>query len=240
MAVYREKFAEADPDNFAPDHSTDSGTEVEFYYNPVAEKDYCRMAFPGNRLTEWNQPVREQDKIRFHQQWELYKAGKDQLGGRTLLNVWGEIDPGSVAEYRMMNVQTVEALAAVSDQNLTNFPSGMQQLAFRHREMARAYLKKKEQSSGFNQAIEAAEASQEIAQKAVDDARQAQKESAELRSQLADLRRRLEAQAAPEGNADFPRLHKRKPGGWEYELSDGKIVVGKEAAHQAQALLDAA
>ncbi len=236
--IYRESFAGSDPDSFRPDFqsSEQGGTQVEFYYNEVAQKDFCRMVFPGNRLTMWDQPVRDVDKQRFYRQWTLYKEGKDQLGGRTQLKSWGEIDPGSIEEYMMMNIQTVESLAALPDTNITNMPAGLQHLAYRHREMAQDFIKRKEQSAGFDQAIEAAQASQDIAKQAVE-------ENAALKAQLDEMKKRLDSQVpapATPLNEAFPRLHKRKPGGWEYELSDGQIVVGKDAAHQAQALLDAA
>ena len=231
--VYRGSFDGADPDNFNPDYDTGGGEQqVEFYFNPVAEKDYCRMLFPGNKLTVWDQPVREVDKQRFFRQWSLYKEGKDQLGGKTLLNTWGEIDPGSIEEYRGMHIQTVEALASLPDVNITQFPPGLQHLAHRHRDMARAYLKRKQQSAGFDQALEAAQQSQDVAQQALE-------ENAALKAQLDELQRRLAdpAPATPD-NESWPRLHKRKPGGWLYELSNGDIVSGKEQAQLAQSALD--
>lgn len=234
--VYRGSFDSADPSDFKPDYDTGGGEEqVEFYFNPVAEKDYCRMLFPGNKLTVWDQPVREVDKQRFYRQWSLYKEGKDQLGGKTPINVWGEIDPGSVEEYRAMRIQTVEALAALPDANVSQFPPGMQHLAYRHRDMARTYLRRKQQSAGFDQALEAAQQSQDVAQQALD-------ENAALKAQLDELQRKLaqgEAPATPD-NENWPRLHKRKPGGWLYELSNGEIVSGKEQAQLAQSALDAA
>lgn len=232
--VYRESFEGMDPDAFNPDYqSQDTGTHVEFYYDKVTEKDFCKMVFPGNKLTVWDQPVREEDKRRFHRQWSLYKEGKDQFGGQTMLKTWSEIDPGSIEEYMAMRILTVEALAWLPDVNITNLPPGMQHLAYRHRQMARDWLKEKQRSAGFDQALQAATQSQELAQSAIE-------ENAVLRGQLEELQRRLtskDAQAAPD-NESWPRLHRRKPGGWEYEISDGSIVVGKKEAEAAQRALD--
>ncbi len=230
----RDSFHGLDPDGVgASFHEDPGGTHVEFYYHKVAQKDFCRMVFPGNRLTVWDQPVREKDKLRFPQQWRLYKEGKDQLHGQTMLQSWGDIDPGSVEIYQGLHILTVEQLANVPDANMGNMPPGHMPLAYRHREMAREYVQQQKQSAGFDQALEAAQQSQDVARAAV-------KENAELRAQIEELQRRMDAQRLTDPAAVYPKVAKKKPGGWIYELSNGELVTGKKAAEDAQRVLDAA
>lgn len=231
--VTRGSFYDADPDAYGPGYQQREGGEIaSFYRNEVADKDYCKIVFPGNKLTVWNQPAREQDKRRFAREWMLYEQGKDQLHGQTMLDAWGAVDAGSIEIYNANNIKTVEQLAALPDGNMNHFPPGHANLAYRHRQMAQKHLEEKQASAGFDQALAAAQKSQDVASAALE-------ENAELKEQLEELKRRMDAtETAPAPESTFPRVHKRKPGGWEYQLSDGKIIAGKKAAEDAQLVLD--
>lgn len=225
--LLRDSFHGADPDSYQPGFHESKGSQaVEFYWNPVREKDYCKITFPGDRQKIWNQPVRAVDKQRYHRQWTLYQEGKDQNSGQTMLTAWGEIDPGSISVYQMMHISTVEQLAIVSDGNIQNFPPGTGVLARRHREMANAYLQKKQQSAGFEQAMDAAQESQRMAQEAL-------KDKADLQRQIEELKASM-----PKAAKQFPKFVKGIGRAATYELSDGSEVVGKKAAQEAQALLE--
>ena len=230
--ILRESFFDADPAMSIPgeQRTDDSGTGVEFYFNEVAQKDFCRMVFPGDRQKVWDQPVREVDKHRFRAQWELYQKGMDQLHGQTLLNVWGKIDPGSIALYQgLLYIRTVEQLAAFPDSNLPNVPSGHQTLMIRHREMAKAHIEEKRQSAGYDKALDAAEQSQAAAMQALE-------ENADLKRQLEELQRRMDQ--GPSREVVYPVFVDGKGRGARYRLSDGSEVQGKAAAQQAQEALN--
>lgn len=232
--LLRDSFHGIDPEGVgASFHEDAGGTHVEFYHNKVAQKDFCRMVFPGNKLTVWDQPVRDVDKRRFPQQWALYSQGKDQLEGQTPLQSWSDLDGGSAEIYQSLHIRTVEQLAAVPDANMNNMPPGHMPLAYRHREMAREYVQQQKQSAGFDKALEAAQQSQDVARAAVE-------ENAALRAQLEELQRRMDAQRLTDPAAVYPKVAKKKPGGWIYELSNGELVTGKKAAEDAQRALDAA
>jgi len=229
--LLRESFHGVDPADFMPGASkSDAGTAVEFYFNEVAQKDYCRMHFPGDRQKIWDQPVRNQDKMRFQAQWKLYSEGKDQLHGQTLLKTWKKIDDGSVNLYAaMLHIQTVEQLAAFPDSNMINVPNSNRQLILRHREMAQAFMEEKRQSVGYDQALSAAEQSQTVATQALE-------ENRELRAQLDELSARIAKGPAVEAQAlgVYP-FHTGGVGrGAKYKLSDGTEVQGKKAAIEAQ------
>lgn len=240
---FRQVFSGDDPDYMAIGaQDTAGGTAVEFYWNEVAQKHYCRMHFPGNKLTVWDQPVREKDKRRFAREWDLYQRGLSQDTGQTQLEAWGAIDRGSVGMYREMGIRTVEALANVADVHFRNFPPGHADFAYRHREMACAFLKDKEQSRHFDEAMSAAEQAKIIAEQALS-------EKAALQEQLEDLQKQIATQsvgAAEEvpfsGDPHDPAPSKPASGltypvhagGPWYLLSDGRKMKGKDAAQRAE------
>ena len=228
----RESFFDADPAMSIPGEqkTDDTGTGVEFYFNEVAQKDFCRMVFPGDRQKIWDQPVRDEDKRRFRVQWDLYQRGMDQLHGQTMLATWGKIDSGSVELYKLLlHIQTVEQLAAFADGNLHNVPTGHQTLMLRHREMAREFMEEKRQSAGYDKALDAAEQSLAAAT-------QAQEENADLKRQLEELQRRMDQ--VPAREVVYPVFVDGKGRGARYQLSDGSEVQGKAAAQQAQEALN--
>ncbi len=220
----------------------DRSEYVKFYKNEVSGKVHCRIEFAGDKQTIWDQPVRDQDMRNYWQQWQAYEQGLDQHAHQTLLENWNSIDPGSVELYQQMRIHTVEGLANLTDQNLSNFWSGDRALAIRHREMAQQYLEEKQRTAGFDKAIEAAEESNAVARQALD-------ENAELREQLAELQKRLDAEPTGEmavikevslqaTASEFPRHVDGRGRGAIYELSDGRRVKGKIAANHAQSLID--
>jgi len=231
----RDSYHGVDPANVTPGAHEDVGAVgVEFYFNEVAQKDYCRIVFPGDRQKEWNQPVREVDQRRFPQQWSLYQQGKSQLGDQMSLKSWAKIDPGSASMYESyLFVKTVEQLAHFPDGNMINVPAGQKQLLRRHRDMAREYVRTKQESAGFNKAISAAEQSQQVAERAL-------AENSELRQQMADLQARLETQSrprartAPKTEAPFPAYAGGKGRAAQYSLSNGDVVIGKAKAVEAE------
>lgn len=200
-----------------------AGTFVEFYFNEFTQRDHCRMEFPGNKLTVWDQPVREKDKQLYRPQWQAYKEGKSRFSGQTMLENWGQMDRGSVPVYKSMHINTVEHLAMLPDVNLKDFPPGFGGTARRHREMAQEFLARKEKEAISADAMEAARQSQAVAEQAIAEAQA-------LREQVAAM------QSEPAAQADYPR----HAGGPWYYLSNGEKVKGKDAAHEAEEVLKAA
>ena len=226
METLRDTFFGTDPDTYTGELNQDSGTGVEFYWNEVAQKHYCRMTFSGDRQKIWDQPVRDVDKRRWARQWDLYERGLSQDTGQTQLKAWGSLDAGSIEIYAYMNIRTVEQLAALPDANFSQFPVGHTQFAIRHREMARKWCQERVQSAGFNKAIDAAERASEAAQTVAS-------ENEELRTQIDELRQRLDAEKAKVADVKYPK----PAGGPFFELSDGTRVKGRKKAEEAEAKL---
>ncbi len=111
-------------------HGDDSGLIVRFYYNKIYEKDFVKLNVPGDSKTEWDYPVKEEDKQRFAQQWAAYQAQQSQLGGQTLLAQWEIManDEARVKALNSFNVSTVEQLANVADGFIDKLGPGMREL----------------------------------------------------------------------------------------------------------------
>ena len=59
------------------DYGSDEDLSVQFYLNPVTEKDHVRIAFPGDKHSMFDQPVQDKHKIRFARLWEQYQSGAE-------------------------------------------------------------------------------------------------------------------------------------------------------------------
>lgn len=233
MEPIRQMAFDADVSTMDPGVAQQGGEIVRFYFNEVAQKDYLRIEYPANKLSIWDQPVRDKDIQKYYRQYQLYKEGKSQLEGQTPLETWERIDQGSRDMYVAMNIRTVENLANIADTHMGNFPPGHASLAHRHRQMAREFVESKKHTLGYDKAMEAAEASQSVATAALE-------ENKALKEQLEELRRKIEERpnGATKNPESWPKVHKKAGPKTQYQLSDGQIVVGKEAAKAAQDILN--
>jgi hypothetical protein len=110
-------------------HGDDNDLFVRFYKNPVDGKDYVRINFPGDKTTEFNQPAREQDKVRFARQWEAYQHDESQIPeGHTRIEECGWINESRRSALKGLHVHTLEGLAAVSDAALPSLGMGAREL----------------------------------------------------------------------------------------------------------------
>lgn len=102
---------------------------VRFYTKPVQNKfksneegrpifdkrDYIRIMIPGDRNSIYEQPVKQEHKIRFEEQYKRFKANEQQAESGTPLEVWPQMTVDRVAELKFMGVETVEQLAEMDD-----------------------------------------------------------------------------------------------------------------------------
>lgn len=102
---------------------------------PIFEmRDYVKIIIPGDSTTVIQREVRETDKARWPKQWLAYKSGQEQTQGTPLVE-WTAISRAQVEELAYFKIQTVEQLAAVSD-NVTQKFMGLNEL----RTKAKLYL----------------------------------------------------------------------------------------------------
>ena len=87
------------------------------------ECDFLRMTFPGDRSKIYDQPVRNADKRRFPAEWAAYQEGNATLSG-TPLSAWSALSGPDVRKFEALNIRTVEALAEVTDGNISGLGLG--------------------------------------------------------------------------------------------------------------------
>jgi hypothetical protein len=143
--------------NYHVQHGDDSGLFVQFETRAIEDEeksrqegrpiykdvDFVIIHVAGDRLTVRERQVdlvgnnrTPPDHIRFPRQWEAFKAQKQQPVEGTPITEWPPVSKSLAMELKGMHIHTVEALAAVSDQNLTWL--GAREL----REKAKAWLEK--------------------------------------------------------------------------------------------------
>lgn len=172
------------------------GVSVEFVKHPVLlggrskaegreifeDRDYVRIRVAGNDKECYFQPVKEQDKLRFPEEWSAYCKGAEVVRTGTPIERWPQVTPAQVRNLKVLNVFTVEDLAAISDVNLHKLGPGASQL----RNDAKRFLE-----------VAGAMANQHE----MDELRKANAEQAETIRQLVDKVERLSdaVHGAPEG-----------------------------------------
>lgn len=106
---------------------------VRFTNEPVQDPDKSRVEGrpifkdcphitimkPGSR-DSIIRPVRDTDKIRFSQQWQMFEKGQEMSLEGTPLEAWPGITRSLVEELKYMNVFTVEQLVAMPDVHAQN------------------------------------------------------------------------------------------------------------------------
>jgi hypothetical protein len=111
-------------------------------------KPFVRINIPGDKTSIVEQPVREDHKARFPRQWLYFQMKQSEADGPQLLgtplDTWRtespeDITKGHIEELRILKFQTVEQIAAASDQQLQRIGMGGPGL----RERAKAYLNRK-------------------------------------------------------------------------------------------------
>lgn len=78
-------------------------------------KCYIKKVPPGDKLVEIDRKASKQDFMRYPQQYEMYMKHQTTPVNGTPLEVWAQITRAQVAEYKAMNIFTVEQLAELPD-----------------------------------------------------------------------------------------------------------------------------
>lgn len=150
--------------NYRVQHGTDAGLFVQFYMESIKEeeasekegrpiyvdREFVKIIPVGDKNTVVCRPVdmigngnNPPDNIRWPNQYAAFKNQQIQPNEGTPLEQWPPLTKSQVMMMKAVNVHTVEQLAAVIDQNLTNLGMGARDL----REKAKAYLEDAKQSA---------------------------------------------------------------------------------------------
>ena len=83
---------------------------------PIFEmKCYIRKVPPGDKLVEIDRKASKQDFLRYPQEYEMYMKHQTTPVNGTPLEAWAQITRAQVAEYKALNILTVEQLAELPD-----------------------------------------------------------------------------------------------------------------------------
>lgn len=129
--------------------AADSRLWVQFYIRPVQNKfrseeagrpifdevEFVKIIVPGDKNLIFDQPADASHQHRFPKQYDRFKAGHKQSNDGTPLEAVTWLTVGQVAEFKALNIMTVEQLADVSDQLAQRFMG-----AFELRRKAQAFL----------------------------------------------------------------------------------------------------
>src|SRR3990167_2224112 len=83
---------------------------------PIFEmKCYILKVPPGDKLVEIDRKATKQDFLRYPQEYEMYMKRQTTPVNGTPLEAWAQITRAQVAEYKALNIFTVEQLAELPD-----------------------------------------------------------------------------------------------------------------------------
>lgn len=170
---------------------------------PVFEdKIYCEYYPAGNTLLIMDVPAQEAHKQRFARQWAYYQTtqGGDSREIGTPLSQWPLLSPADAENLRGMKFNTVENIAAASDQQIQTLGMGIAGMAPHVlRSRAQAFLAAaKDTAFPQQQAEEIEKLKKEMAER-----------DAKHTAEMAEIKRLLEAR--PRGKRGRPRKSKESP-----------------------------
>lgn len=141
-------------------------------------KTYIRKQVPGDNLVSIDRPARDADKAEFANEWQRYKDKRVDVVDGTPIGQWPVLNLAQVAEFKAMNIHTVEQFLAMPEGH------GAKVMGFNSlRAKARQFLEWAKDAEKVEQVkAEAAAKDQQIA---------------ELTAQIAQLSAQVAAMAAP-------------------------------------------
>jgi hypothetical protein len=123
-----------------------SGLTPEFFVEKIEradgtmiDREFVTVHVAGDILTACSQPVDDQLRERFKDEYAAWKSGKEQAAKGTPVEEWPLLNKRQVDELKSVSIFTVEALASLSDGNLHNLTEGHML-----REKAKRWLKIKD------------------------------------------------------------------------------------------------
>ena len=143
MDVPRNAQSMADP-------AGDENLFVEFYKSPIDGLDHVRIRIPGDTTFEPDYLATGHYRKRFAAQWRVYRENESQTEGQLRFEDVAWLDEASRNRLKAFSIFTVEALATVSDGNVTNLGPGGR--SWRERALAEIGLRRKAQAYDETQA----------------------------------------------------------------------------------------
>lgn len=191
------------------------GVQVEFYLQSVLQgyesqqagreiyKDipFVRIRVAGDNKSEFATKATQHYQARFPEEWAAFSKGIEEVKSGTPIEHWGRVTPSLAKALHMVNVRTVEDIAALQDAAVMELPQG-----FKLRDDARKFLSMSQTSADLARMEDLEKANEEK-----DRALIAQgKQLAALEAQVAALVAAKEPEAAAEKPGDLPAPPKRR------------------------------
>lgn len=83
---------------------------------PIARsRIFIKHITPGDTLLEVDKPMKEDDKLKYPQQWAAFQAKRSQVISGTPLEMWPQLSTKQVFEFKAANIFTVEQLVKLPD-----------------------------------------------------------------------------------------------------------------------------
>ena len=125
----------------------DKGLHVTFYQHPVDGEDHVKIVYPGDDKSVGDFLATDPYKMRFKNQWRVYKGELEEFAGQVRIETVAWIDPGMIQDMKRADIHTVEQLANMSDSSIdsTNMIGLMS-----FRERAKEHLAEREKSSQYD------------------------------------------------------------------------------------------
>lgn len=98
--------------------------------------DYISIRIPGDKTTEINRKVSEDDKERFSVQWENYQKRLENIQDGTAIEMLPGISPADAENWKSKGFETIEQLTGMSEQNIQRSVQGTRDIVTR----AKKYL----------------------------------------------------------------------------------------------------
>jgi len=105
--MYAEATVVGRGNNLKVQHGTDDNLLVRFYFNKIHERPFVKINVPGDNKTEWDRPVRDEDKMRWGDKWKAYESQQNQYVGEVLLEACDLYDENRVNNYKQFNIHTI-------------------------------------------------------------------------------------------------------------------------------------
>ncbi len=85
--------------------------------------EYVEIRIPGDRNSIYDQPVKQEHKMRFAEKYKFFKENEENIESGTPLSQWTYMNAGLVEELKYFGIRTVEQLAEMDDIHGQRFPN---------------------------------------------------------------------------------------------------------------------
>ena len=149
------------PGGYAVSHGNDGQLFAEFYWREVEDEketrlrgvvvklpvEYVRIEVPGDKLSKWDMPVKEEHRMRWPQLYDAFKRNEEQPPEGIPLEKWPLINMDMRRELNRWGFRTVNQISEATDSTLSNLDGNIKQLILNVRRHAELFLSQLEKGA---------------------------------------------------------------------------------------------